>query len=250
MTEGPGGRPTPPDPAEGRPPDHVQIHQLAQRLVPALAARLAASGLGEVEIREGRWKIRLRRLPPREGGVDGEGREVRITEGPAPEGEAGWPLPSPASPWSPSPSTASPSPSASSPSPSTPSSSPSTDAPSPAGWTGAATGGGEAAPLPAQPGLGGGEGGPGSEERIVATSPAVGYFSPRPDLRPGLVVRAGDPLGEVDVLGVGQEVAAPADGVVAATLVVAGQAVEYGQELVVLLPARERAPTAVAADAR
>jgi biotin carboxyl carrier protein len=36
------------------------------------------------------------------------------------------------------------------------------------------------------------------------------------------------------MLGVPQEVVAPADGVVGASLVEAGDAVEYGQELIVL----------------
>jgi biotin carboxyl carrier protein len=44
-------------------------------------------------------------------------------------------------------------------------------------------------------------------------------------------VRAGDPIGTVDVLGIRQEVVAPADGIVGASLVEAGEAVEYGQEL-------------------
>ena len=47
-------------------------------------------------------------------------------------------------------------------------------------------------------------------------------------------MRAGDRIGLVDMLGVGQEVVAPADGVVTGILVEAGDAVEYGQELVVL----------------
>ena len=38
--------------------------------------------------------------------------------------------------------------------------------------------------------------------RAVATSPAVGIFQPRPEMRPGTRVRAGDRLGFVDVLGV------------------------------------------------
>jgi biotin carboxyl carrier protein len=46
-------------------------------------------------------------------------------------------------------------------------------------------------------------------------------------------------MGHIDVLGVRQEVVAPADGIVGRLLVEAGQAVEYGQELVRLdLPGR------------
>src|SRR5207342_468996 len=70
--------------------------------------------------------------------------------------------------------------------------------------------------------------------RIVATSPAVGIFKPRPDARAGTRVRSGDRLGSVDMLGVAQEVVAPTDGVVGASLVEAGDAVEYGQDLIVI----------------
>ena len=51
-------------------------------------------------------------------------------------------------------------------------------------------------------------------------------------MRPGTRVRAGDRLAFVDVLGVRQEVVSPVDGIVGATLAEAGDAVEYGQELV------------------
>ena len=47
-------------------------------------------------------------------------------------------------------------------------------------------------------------------------------------------MRAGDRLGSVDMLGVPQEVVAPADGVVGASLVEPGEAVEYGQELILI----------------
>ena len=76
--------------------------------------------------------------------------------------------------------------------------------------------------------------GSGDPHRAVATSPAVGVFQPRPDARPGSRVRAGDRLGVVDMLGVPQEVVAPADGVVMGVLADAGDAVEYGQDLVAL----------------
>jgi biotin carboxyl carrier protein len=68
----------------------------------------------------------------------------------------------------------------------------------------------------------------------VATSPAVGVYQPRPDAKPGNRVRAGDRLGVVDMLGVAQDVVAPDDGLIGASLAEAGQAVEYGQELVVI----------------
>jgi biotin carboxyl carrier protein len=70
--------------------------------------------------------------------------------------------------------------------------------------------------------------------RVVATSPAVGIYQPRAETRAGTRVRAGDRLGSVDMLGVPQQVVAPADGIVGASLAEAGQAVEYGQDLVVI----------------
>ncbi len=73
---------------------------------------------------------------------------------------------------------------------------------------------------------------PGSASRQLARSPAVGYFAPLEATVRGRAVRAGDVLGHVEVLGVRQEVVAPADGVVARVLAETGQAVEYGQELV------------------
>ena len=53
-------------------------------------------------------------------------------------------------------------------------------------------------------------------------------------MRPGTKVRSGDRLGAVDMLGIAQEVVSPADGLVGPSLVEPGQAVEYGQELVVI----------------
>jgi biotin carboxyl carrier protein len=72
------------------------------------------------------------------------------------------------------------------------------------------------------------------ERRAVATSPAVGIYHPRAEASGGTKVRAGDRLGTVDMLGVPQEVVAPTDGLIGASLVEAGDAVEYGQELVVI----------------
>lgn len=65
----------------------------------------------------------------------------------------------------------------------------------------------------------------------VARAPAVGYFIPASGLVVGATVQAGDALGTVDVLGIAQEVTAPADGIVARVLAEEGQAVEYGQAL-------------------
>ncbi|HYX10681.1 MAG TPA: hypothetical protein VE817_01795, partial [Candidatus Acidoferrum sp.] len=60
------GRPrrsTPPDSrsSDDRRVDHQAIDRLTDELLPALMAKLGASGLGEVEVREGNWKVRLRR---------------------------------------------------------------------------------------------------------------------------------------------------------------------------------------------
>jgi biotin carboxyl carrier protein len=70
--------------------------------------------------------------------------------------------------------------------------------------------------------------------RAVATSPAVGIFQAGAGARAGTRVRSGDRIGTVDMLGVPQEVVAPADGLVGASLVEPGEAVEYGQGLVVI----------------
>ena len=63
------------------------------------------------------------------------------------------------------------------------------------------------------------------------TSPAVGYFTAHDGLAVGAELRQGDVIGHVDVLGVRVEVVSPADGVVGRVLAQAGEAVEYGQEL-------------------
>jgi acetyl-CoA carboxylase biotin carboxyl carrier protein len=41
--------------------DHASLARLSETLVPALVAKLTGTGLGEVEVREGDWKIRVRR---------------------------------------------------------------------------------------------------------------------------------------------------------------------------------------------
>lgn len=53
---------SPRTPAE-READHAAIAQLSEALLPALVQRLNASGLGELEVREGDWRVRLRRPP-------------------------------------------------------------------------------------------------------------------------------------------------------------------------------------------
>jgi biotin carboxyl carrier protein len=67
---------------------------------------------------------------------------------------------------------------------------------------------------------------------IAATSPAVGIYHPRRDLSEGMRVRTAEKIGIVDVLGVNQDVLVPVDGIIGTSLAEAGEAVEYGQELV------------------
>jgi acetyl-CoA carboxylase biotin carboxyl carrier protein len=149
------------------------LDALADEVVPALIARLRASRLGELEVRSGSWRVRLRRDPG-----------VML----APAG-----LPSILTPEA----------------------------------TGVLDG-------------------------SVARSPAVGYFTPVPDLALGQPVQAGDVIGSIDVLGIAQEVTAPADGIISALLAEDGQAVEYGQALAEIdplepLPASEPAEESAAA---
>jgi biotin carboxyl carrier protein len=188
--------------------DHAAIDRLTDDLVPALVAKLSASGLGEIEVGEGSWTVRVRR--PADG-APGQARRAAERGSRTQPGHA------------------------------------------PGGFeahrgTREARAGGLAAASSSNgsgPGATGATGrGEGDDHRSVATSPAVGIFQPRPEIRPGTRVRSGDRLGAVDILGVPQEVVAPADGIVGATLVEAGQAVEYGQELIVIeLAARSGDPS-------
>jgi biotin carboxyl carrier protein len=201
--------------------DHAGIARLADGLLPALIAKLGTTQLGELEVREGEWHVRLRRPY---GAVDGEGR--RATDKPsraqpgheghghgraAPEAHRGGRGGSAAAVVG-------------------------------GGGGGGATGitAGSGAASASTNGSGGtraggrrdgGDGGP-DRSRTIATSPAVGTFQPGPRAASGTRVRAGDTLGTVNVLGVPQEVTSPVDGIVGSTLVEAGMAVEYGQELI------------------
>jgi biotin carboxyl carrier protein len=157
--------------------NHDAIARLADDLLPALIAKLAASGLGEIEVREGGWKARLR-MPavaavPVARAAEGHAAHVttRATAGQGRTEDRDRRL-------RPEPEVAE------------------------------------------EPG------------RIAAKSPAVGIYSPRRDLVVGMRVRAGDRIGSVNVLGVGQDVVSPIDGVIGSSLAEAGEAVEYGQDLV------------------
>jgi biotin carboxyl carrier protein len=199
---------------KARAADHAAIDRLADEFLPALAAKLAATGLGEIEVREGQWKVRVRR-PASEGATQvrrGSDKASRAQPGHAGHGHP------------------------------------------PAGLEGhrGAQGRGPVAhstngssPSLTPVGPGDGADNASTQGRLdaldeprstttVATSPAVGVYQPRPELRLGAKVRSGDRLGAVDMLGIAQEVVAPADGLVGPSLVEPGQAVEYGQELVVI----------------
>jgi acetyl-CoA carboxylase biotin carboxyl carrier protein len=199
--------------------DHATIDRLADELLPSLVARLGATGLGELEVREGDWRVRLRRPagPDRRLPAGGRAAPGRSGRSPA-EDSRGREMAGQGA------GTAGP-------------------------VDGQATGDRADDPLPPltriEP-LGEPEAiaaGP-----VVATSPAVGIFRARGDLRAGARVRAGDRLGAVDVLGVPAEVGAPLDGMVASSLVEDGDAVEYGQPLIALepLPASASTPATTA----
>ena len=183
--------------ASERAADHAAIDRLSEELLPALIAKLGATGLGEIEVREGAWRVRLRR--PADGTAAAPSRERRPGERER------------------------------------------------AGRSGAGTAGAHLTPvgpgrdgrdgrdaIPTRDGHHGRDGEGRDDGRFVASSPAVGIFQPRPEARAGTKVRAGDRLGSVDMLGIPQEVVAPSDGVVGASMVEAGDAVEYGQELILI----------------
>lgn len=212
--------------ANERAADHAAIDRLADELLPALVAKLSATGLGEIEVREGPWRVRIRR-PATEAGSEltrratdrpsraqpghaGHGHSPAAFEGHRSGREARESRPAGVH-------------STNGASPPLTAVGPGTDA----------TGSG---------GDGTGRSGERRASRSVATSPAVGVYNPRTDATPGTRVRAGDRLGAVDMLGVAQEVVAPVDGLIGASLVEPGQAVEYGQELVVIELAGDQAP--------
>jgi biotin carboxyl carrier protein len=169
------------DPARaGR--DHRAISQLADDLLPALIAKLASSGLGEIEVRESGWRARLRKPAVSEAARRSAARGAG--EAHSGSGHAG---------------------------------------------SGHSAGRAQSAGRPARSGE------TGQEPEVVpisATSPAVGIYHPRRDLSEGMRVRTGEKIGTVDVLGVNQDVLVPVDGVIGASLAEAGEAVEYGQDLV------------------
>lgn len=167
--------------ADERAADHAAIDRLTEDLLPALIAKLGATGLGELEVREGGWRVRLRRPADGQPPIRSR-RPAERSTGDRPE-------------------------------------------------RGTDRSTERAArtlhrPLEAKTAR--------TQSRAVATSPAVGIYRPRADLAVGARVRAGDRVGAVDILGVAQEVVAPVDGILGSSLVESGDAVEYGQEILVI----------------
>src|SRR5262249_42466968 len=141
---------------EQRAADHAAIARLADDLVPALIAKLSASGLGEIEVGEGRWTVRVRR--PADGAPGSHNRRstdrpARSQPGHAGHGHAPGGFEGHRSVRETAGRTT---PHASS------------NGSSPAAESGAARGG---------------DAGP-DGHRVVATSPAVGVFQPRTELTP------------------------------------------------------------------
>ena len=182
--------------------DHAALERLAEGLLPALVVKLGASGLGELEVREGTWRVRLRR--PLGGGTAGASRRTADRAGrthPGHEGHGHAPAAIEAR------------------------------ARTPRGMGGHSTNGTD----PGEPIAAERHNETAADEpRTSAVSPAVGVF--RPGLAPGARVRAGDRVAVVDQLGIPIDVTSPVDGVVGPTLVDAGDAVEYGEALVVVEP--------------
>lgn len=213
--------------------DHAGISRLTEELLPALIAKLSSTQLGELEVREGDWHVRLRRAAdsPGEGrratdrasraqpGHEGHGHGRAGVEGHRPGRSAG-----------------------ASASGGSGTANPASGITAGSGAASASTNGSGGAPS-------GARGEAAGRSPSIATSPAVGTFNPGPRAVSGTRVRAGDSLGNVDMLGVPQDIAAPADGIVGQTLVEAGMAVEYGQELIRLELTGPAAP-ATSAEAR
>jgi biotin carboxyl carrier protein len=187
--------------AAERSADRAAIADSIGDLLPTLIAKLGATELAELELREDGLRVRLRR-PAEASGPRNRRSTDRSDRGDrAARGIGGATAPS-----------------------------------HPAGLTAVGPG------RESLDGRDGREGDARDDGRAVATSPAVGIFQAGAGARAGTRVRAGDRIGTVDMLGVPQEVVAPTDGLVGASLVEPGEAVEYGQGLVVIEFASPAAP--------
>jgi biotin carboxyl carrier protein len=181
--------------------DHAGIARLTEELLPALIAKLGTTNLGELEVREGDWHVRLRRPY---GTAPVEGRRASDKASRAQPGHEGH----------------------------------GHGRAAPEGHRSARGSGGASGVTAGTGAASASSNGTGADEpvvdrsRTIATSPAVGIFQPGSRAASGTRVRAGDVLATVNVLGVPQDVLAPVDGIVGATLVEVGMAVEYGQDLI------------------
>ena len=186
--------------------DHAGLARLSESLVPALVGKLNAGGLGELEVREGDWHIRLRR------GTAAPRRHDRprhaATIAPAAAIAARAPVAAEQSQETATqPAAASP------------------GAESPAGPVPVA----DPAAIPAA-------------LQEAALAPVVGIFKPVAAV--GARVRAGDRVAVVDLLGIPQDVAAPIDGTVVEIFPQAGDGVEYGEEVLLVEAVVEPGPAA------
>jgi biotin carboxyl carrier protein len=201
---------------DGHAADLAGIERLVDGLVPALVAKLGTLNVGELEVRQDGWRVRLQRPP---GAISAHGRRVgdRAVTRPHPgHDNLGAPAPArtatvtaaaihAAGANGSGPSLAAVGPGRSTESGDHRETSDSADH--------------EAGDL-------------GAHRGPVVTSPAVGVFQPGSKAVSGTRVRAGDRLGVVDMLGIPQDVLSPGDGIVIGVIVDGGTAVEYGQELV------------------
>lgn len=198
-----------PDRDATRAADQLGIGRLMDALVPALVAKLATLNVGELEVHEGDWRVRLRRP----AGPTTQ-YERRAADRPGTRGAPGHDsVGSPALVSTAGRSGARGGPAAAD----------SSNGSAPPLST---VGLGRAADAPSDGADGSTLSGP------IAASPAVGVFQPGSGTVSGTRVRVGDRLGIVDMLGIPQEVVSPADGIVVAVMAEAGTAVEYGQPLV------------------
>jgi acetyl-CoA carboxylase biotin carboxyl carrier protein len=200
-----------PAPAE---PDHAadqaEIARLVEGLVPALVAKLGTLNVGELEVRQGGWRVRLTR-PAGAGPLHGRRVTDRAGQRTHPGHESlGAPAPTRTSP-----------------------------VPAAAVHSGGSNGSSGPTMTAVGPGPHAQDGddppaneAPGATRGPIATSPAVGVFQPGSKAVGGTRVKAGDRLGVVDMLGIPQDVLAPADGIVVGVIVEGGTAVEYGQDLI------------------
>jgi biotin carboxyl carrier protein len=182
--------------------DTAAISRLIDEIMPLLIARFRAGRMGELEVRRAGWHVRVRRPADELAPMAGAATAHSADAGRRSRG--------------------------------------SSSGQGSAGPIGATIG--MAAVGPGRPVDGHGAAPAAGGASVIASSPGVGYFATRESIATGSQVRSGDVLGHVDVLGVRQEVVAPGDGIVARWLAEAGEAVEYGQDLVRLEPVTRSDP--------